>query len=151
MDKASRKTSISVRDDDESNEGIAYEWSGVFDTPDRIYVWSAQKVDGEYAETTMKLVVLSAPNATKEALQELDPIGKRLFSQRCRPAQYRLIKAGESITPDADACYMLEFDADAWQTLFKVRGSPPAPPSGSPAPRNSPDPSAHGLLPRHSR
>ncbi len=118
--RVSRKASASLRDDEETTEGPTYEWSGVFDTPDGIYVWSAQRVDGEYADATMKLVVLSAPNATAEALQHLEPTGKRVFGQRCRPAQYRLIKPGETITPDEDKCYMLEFDAEAWQTLFKV-------------------------------
>eukprot|EP00291_Cryptomonas_curvata_P000946 CAMPEP_0172190230 /NCGR_PEP_ID=MMETSP1050-20130122/22991_1 /TAXON_ID=233186 /ORGANISM="Cryptomonas curvata, Strain CCAP979/52" /LENGTH=264 /DNA_ID=CAMNT_0012865067 /DNA_START=160 /DNA_END=951 /DNA_ORIENTATION=+ len=120
VQRVSSKTSASVRNDEEASEDPAYEWSGVFDTPDRTYVWSAQRVDGEYADATMKLVVLSAPNATAEALEGLKPTGRRVFGQRCRPAQYRLIKAGETITPDEDACYMLEFDADAWQTLFKV-------------------------------
>jgi hypothetical protein len=103
----------------------AYEWSGVFETPDRMHTWSAQRVDGEYADTSMKLVVLSAPTATAEALKDLYPTAQRVFSQRCRPAQYRMVKAGGTITPDNDACYMMDFDPDAWQTLFKVRRSPP--------------------------
>jgi hypothetical protein len=107
------------------SQAPAYEWSGVFETPDRMHTWSAQRVNGEYADTSMKLVVLSAPNATAEALKDLHPTAQRVFGQRCRPAQYRLVKAGGTITPDNDTCYMMDFDPDAWQTLFKVRRSPP--------------------------
>jgi hypothetical protein len=48
-----------------------YEWSGVFETPANIYLWSAQKVEGQYADTSMKLVALHAPNSTPQALQDL--------------------------------------------------------------------------------
>jgi hypothetical protein len=122
VEKVSRKTSTFLRDNEEASKAPSYEWSGVFDTvtPERIYVWSAQRVNGEYADATMKLVVLSAPNATAEALEDLKRTGQSVFGQRCRPAQYRLIKGGEIITPDRSSCYMLDFDDESWQTLFKV-------------------------------
>jgi hypothetical protein len=115
---------IYVRNDEVSSD-YAYEWAGVFHTHDRMHIWSAQRVNGEYADTTMKVVVLSAPSATAEALEDLKQKGQRVFEQRCRPAQYRLVQAGETITPDDDLCYMMDFDADAWQTLIKVRNPQP--------------------------
>ncbi len=120
MGTASGKTLTSVRDDHGESEHPGYEWVGVFDTPDRMYSWSAQRVDGEYAAATMKMVVISAPNATAEALEDLKRTGQSVFGQRCRPAQYRLIKGGEIIKPDRSSCYMLDFDDESWQTLFKV-------------------------------
>ena len=121
VEAAFGNTSTYLRKDESPvSEAPAYEWSGVFETPDRMHTWSAQRVNGEYADTSMKLVVLSAPNATAEALKDLNPMVQRVFGQRCRPAQYHLVKAGEIITPDADTCYLMDFDADAWQTLFKV-------------------------------
>jgi hypothetical protein len=48
-----------------------FEWSGVFETPADIYLWSAQKVDGQYADTRMKLVALPVPNASPQALKDI--------------------------------------------------------------------------------
>ena len=31
----------------------AWEWAGIFSTPDASYTWIAQKVDGDYADPTM--------------------------------------------------------------------------------------------------
>jgi hypothetical protein len=48
-----------------------FEWSGVFETPADIYLWSAQKVDGQYADTSMKLVAISTPSASSQALMDI--------------------------------------------------------------------------------
>jgi hypothetical protein len=117
--KGALGSTMSLRND-EMEEDAGYEWSGVFHTEDRMHLWSAQRVDGEYADETMKLVILSASNGTAEALKDLTPMGKRLFEQQCRPAKYFLVQAGETLTPDQNTCYMMEFDSEAWQTLFKV-------------------------------
>ena len=35
----------------------AFEWAGIFETPENEYVWQAQKVNDAYADATMKMVM----------------------------------------------------------------------------------------------
>jgi hypothetical protein len=79
---------------------MGFEWSGVFETPLDMYMWSAQKVDGKYADTTMKLVALPALSSTRQALDDLSEkaqVNPRLclvtwlFKQRCVLVIYEAI------------------------------------------------------------
>ena len=46
----------------------AYEWAGVFPVVSELNTWSMQKVDGDYADPSMRIVVFPAPNLTEEAI-----------------------------------------------------------------------------------
>ena len=52
------------------------EWKGIFDTPENSYVWIAQKVDGGYADPTMKLVALPVDSASEESLEGVEEDGE---------------------------------------------------------------------------
>ena len=71
-----------------------WEWAGIFDTSAGNYIWTAQKVNGDdgmaYADPTMKFVILSAPAATEEALEELQAEARHGFEVVCTE-----VEAGE--------------------------------------------------------
>ena len=98
--------------------GDGFEWAGIFETPASDYLWTAQKVDGAYADAAMKLVALPAANVSQQALQDLETQGKAALELTCT-----VVQAGGTITPAANTCYQLQFQATAWQSLFNVDAS----------------------------
>lgn len=101
-------------DHDHADHG-AYEWAGIFEVLDAKYMWTAQKVDGAYADATMKLVALPAAEATSEQLSALEEEGEHSMEEACTP-----LEPGGVITPAEHACYELRFDSDLWQSLYTV-------------------------------
>ena len=97
---------------------MGFEWAGIFATPESIYMWTAQKVNGAYADPAMKLVALPATDITEAGLHALEEEGKHSMEKNCTE-----VEAGETIVPAEDTCYHLHFQADAWQTLFNVDAS----------------------------
>ncbi|MEM9147885.1 MAG: zinc ABC transporter substrate-binding protein [Pseudomonadota bacterium] len=88
----------------------AFEWAGLFDLEAGTYSWSFAKVDGDYADPAMKMVVLSADDieAVEEAAEEL------LESDAAET------KAdGETLAPK-DMAYSLTFDASKDVTVYSV-------------------------------
>eukprot|EP00929_Paragymnodinium_shiwhaense_P036187 TRINITY_DN19429_c1_g1_i1.p1 TRINITY_DN19429_c1_g1~~TRINITY_DN19429_c1_g1_i1.p1 ORF type:complete len:500 (+),score=72.13 TRINITY_DN19429_c1_g1_i1:43-1500(+) len=92
-----------------------YEWAGIFKTPKEAYSWTAQKVDGKYADATMKLVALPATSSSHEALEALIPEGKHAMEETCIE-----VDNGDVIIPKVDTCYELHFKTEWWQSLFTV-------------------------------
>ena len=101
---------------DSHDEG--FEWAGIFSLPDNLYMWTAQKVNGAYAASKMKLVALPATDVTKAGLHALEAEGKHSMETTCSE-----VEAGETIVPAEDTCYDLHFKLDAWQSLFYVNAS----------------------------
>ena len=94
----------------------AFEWAGIFATPNDSYMWTAQKVEGAYVDPSMKLVVLPATTCDHEGLHNLESTGTSAISGTCTD-----VSSGGVITPSAtSSCYRLVFDADAWQTLYQI-------------------------------
>ena len=93
------------------------EWAASFDTPDALYTWTAQKVDGAYADPQMRLVLMKAAGSSESDLNRLMPNGRQsLDSRSCID-----MPAGGTVTPSSDAtCYNLVFAEAVWQSLFKV-------------------------------
>ena len=61
----------------------SYEWAGIFATPDDSYTWIAQKVNGDYADPTMKLVAVSASAATGFELGYRSGDAEASFAETC--------------------------------------------------------------------
>ena len=97
---------------------MGFEWAGIFATPESHYMWTAQKVNGAYADPAMKLVALPATDITEAGLHALEEEGKHSMEKNCTE-----VEAGETIVPAEDTCYHLHFQADAWQSLFNVDAS----------------------------
>eukprot|EP00929_Paragymnodinium_shiwhaense_P103988 TRINITY_DN6790_c0_g2_i3.p1 TRINITY_DN6790_c0_g2~~TRINITY_DN6790_c0_g2_i3.p1 ORF type:complete len:528 (-),score=118.80 TRINITY_DN6790_c0_g2_i3:646-2157(-) len=104
--------------DDHGHGAELFEWAGIFKTPDDTYVWTAQKVEGSYADPKMKLAALPAGSSSHSALEALVAEGKHALEQTCTE-----VEAHGVITPKEDTCYHLHFDENLWQSLFKVNAT----------------------------
>ena len=86
------------------NKTIEWEWAGVFAVADAAHTWSMQKVDGKYADATMRLVIVPTEAPTKETLEATEDQGKKMIAGTCK-----VIKNGETMKPDkAGSCFDLQ-------------------------------------------
>lgn len=101
-------------------EEDAFEWAGVFETPENVYLWTAQKVQGNgahvaYADATMKIAALPASAATEKVLHELEGEGNHALEMNCTQ-----LESGGTVEVMEDACYVLVFKQDWWQSLYTI-------------------------------
>ena len=95
------------------------EWKGTFDTPESSYIWIAQKVDGSYADPTMRLSALPIDSSSKEALEAVEEKGEAAMeSEPCT-----VLNHGDTIVPVDKVCYELTFDDGRWETTFPINAS----------------------------
>jgi len=100
-------------------EGRAnFEWAGIFETPQNMYMWRAQKFGGSYADPGMKLVALPSASSSESVLHNLEVEGNQTMALACQQ-----LVAGSVITPARNRCYQLKFEQAVWQSLFKVDAS----------------------------
>mmetsp|Transcript_62264 Transcript_62264/g.139044 ORF Transcript_62264/g.139044 Transcript_62264/m.139044 type:complete len:470 (+) Transcript_62264:67-1476(+) len=96
-----------------------YEWAGIFETPENVYMWTAQKIvhgdHAEYVDPAMKLVVFSATTCDHEGLHSLEATATTAMAGTCPN-----VNSGGTVSPSGNACHRLVFDQSSWQTLFKV-------------------------------
>jgi len=96
---------------DEHGHGAhAFEWAGLFDLKAGTYQWSFAKVDGDYADPAMKMVMMAASDI--EAVEEA--------AEGLLEADASDTKMGGDTLIAADMAYALTFDADKDITLFTV-------------------------------
>ena len=93
----------------------AFEWAGVFELDAGTYNWSFAKVDGDYADPAMKMVIL--PGADIEAVEE-DAEGL-LEAEASEPKM-----GGDALVPNSVA-YTLTFDESKDMTVFSVTVAEP--------------------------
>ena len=96
----------------------AFEWAGIFETPENDYLWTAQKVNEQYADASMKLVALPATSITEEGLHALEEQGEEALNLTCTELQN-----GGTIIPATNTCYKLIFKQSVWQSLYNVDAS----------------------------
>ena len=65
----------------------AFEWAGIFETPESDYLWTAQKVNERYADATMILVALPVTTFTEETLHGLEEQGEHAMNLTCTDLQ----------------------------------------------------------------
>ena len=102
---------------DHGGGGGAFEWSGIFDTPNDKYIWSAQAVEGAYADPEMKMVVLPAdPNEDPtEELSHLAKEAEHAFEETCID-----VDMGGTIIAKEDTCYLLKFPPPMLDSTFYI-------------------------------
>ena len=93
--------------DDHEKEGHgtgAFEWAGVFSVNDSSHTWSMQKVDGEYADLTMRLVLMPTDAPTEETMHSLEETAEKLITgDSCA-----VIEDSESMSANASgSCFEL--------------------------------------------
>lgn len=95
--------------------GGPFEWGGIFELyHGETYAWTAQKVDGTYADPAMKLVVLEVASADEAGFHAAEESVEALMDGECTA-----VVAGGDIVPGS-TCYSLEFDADVYSTVYRV-------------------------------
>ena len=100
-----------AHDDHDDHGAHGFEWAGLFELKAGTYNWSFSKVDGDYADPAMKMVLLSAHDIeeveeTAEKLLEGDKTEKKM--------------SGDVIVAK-NSSYELNFDANKEMTVFKVK------------------------------
>ena len=97
--------------DDHGHGAHAFEWAGLFELKAGTYKWSFAKVDGDYADPAMKMVILSAHD-----LEEVEEAAEKLLERETVEAK----KAGEVLVAKNNS-YSLNFDANKDVSVFDVK------------------------------
>jgi len=63
----------------------SFEWSGIFAVSGATQTWTMAKVDGEYADLTMKVVLFSITAVTSESSYSLEASATTLIEGTCEP------------------------------------------------------------------
>jgi len=93
-----------------SEEGGAFEWAGLFELPAGNYKWSFAKVDGEYADPSMKMVILESDDI--ELSEEL--------AEELLGSDQNIEKSNNDILSVSEKAYVLNFDQKKEITEFNV-------------------------------
>ena len=82
----------------------AFEWAGIFEMSDDTHTWSMQKVDGSYADQTMKLVLIPTDSTTEETMHSLESGVEALMEGDCT-----VVEDGETMSSisDGGSCFDL--------------------------------------------
>ena len=84
--------------------GDGFEWAGVFEMDDSTHTWSMQKVDGDYADPTMWLVLIPTDTPTESTMHALESDVDALVDAGCT-----VVEDGESMSSIASegSCFEL--------------------------------------------
>ena len=94
---------------DDHAEG-AFEWAGKFDLSKGTYTWSFAKVDGEYADPAMKMVILKSNN-----IERSEDLAKELLGSK-----ESISKNNNGTLTASNKAFSLNFDQRKEVTVFKV-------------------------------
>ena len=97
--------------DDHGHGAHAFEWAGLFELKAGTYKWSFAKVDGDYADPAMKMVILSAHD-----IEEVEEAAEKLLESETVEAK----KDGEVLVAKNNS-YSLNFDANKDVSVFDVK------------------------------
>ena len=97
--------------DDHGHGAHAFEWAGLFELKAGTYKWSFAKVDGDYADPAMKMVILSAHD-----IEEVEETAEKLLESETAEAK----KDGETLVVKNNS-YSLNFDANKDVSVFEVK------------------------------
>ena len=108
-------SALAARGAHASGETHAFEWAGIFETPDNAYVWQAEKVKDKYADETMKVVIYAETAAGHEELEAREEVGDTALGGSCTT-----VKTRNNVLTPGSGCVTLDFD-NAWHTSsFKI-------------------------------
>jgi zinc transporter ZupT len=103
-----------VLSDEHIHGDHSWEWAGIFSLDqDEEYQWSAEKVDGAYAEATMKFVMMAVTSSDAEGIEEVEDSVNMLFNSSAIA-----VTTADQIVPDS--LLELQFDDASWISLFKL-------------------------------
>ena len=91
-------------------EGGAFEWAGLFDLSEGSYTWSFAKVDGEYADPAMKMVILESDD-----IEESEELASDLLG-----SDDSITKKDNATLVPSNKAYTLKFDQKKDKTVFNI-------------------------------
>ena len=88
--------------DDHGHGSGPFEWAGIFSINDDTHTWTMEKVDGSYADPSMRVVLIPTDEPTEETMHSLESGVEALIEgDACT-----VIEDGESMTPvDGGSCF----------------------------------------------
>ena len=97
--------------------GHAFEWAGAFELSPGEYKWTFAKVDGDYADPMMKMVMLSSGLSGIEAIEEQEAKAQELLESDDSMKKVH----GHTLTNNDNKAFQLVFDADKNVTEFIIK------------------------------
>lgn len=91
-------------------EAHAFEWAGVFELKSGTYKWSFAKVDGEYADPAMKMVILKSDDT-----ESIEAKATQLMESESQDE-----KNNSGVLTPKDTTYLLNFDDSKNITVFNI-------------------------------
>ncbi len=98
------------------DRGQAFEWAGVFKLSADEYTWTFSKVDGDYADPQMKMVILAGNANSLAAIEEGKKTAQRLMELSDSIEQVH----GDVLTVNDRHAYQLIFDPERKVTEFRI-------------------------------
>lgn len=96
-------------------EELPYEWAGVFELKKGTYTWSFSKVDGKYADESMKMLILKASKKSDNLLETYKEEAQHTFEKK----KSTLVKNNASLK-SSNSFYTLKFDNKKDISTFKI-------------------------------
>ncbi len=108
-DHAEGVSAIDVDDHSDHAEG-AFEWAGKFQLSEGSYKWSFEKVDGEYADPAMKMVILKSND-----IEGSEDLAKELLGSKDS-----ISRKNDGTLIASNKAFVLNFDQRKESTVFNV-------------------------------
>jgi len=105
-----------AHEDGHDDEGLPYEWAGVFDLKEGTYTWSFSKVEGNYADPAMKMLIIKANKKSDDLIEFYEKEAKNIFAKNKAK-----IAKNNSFLETSNSFYTLSFDETKDKTVFKVQ------------------------------
>ena len=97
-------------------EGLPYEWAGVFELQKGTYSWSFSKVEGNYADPAMKMLIIKANKKDADLIEAYEEQAKDTFAKsKAKTA------TNNSSLENINSFYTLSFDETKNKTVFKIQ------------------------------
>ncbi|MCG8685572.1 MAG: zinc ABC transporter substrate-binding protein [Desulfobacterales bacterium] len=96
--------------------GHAFEWAGAFRLSPGEYAWTFAKVDGDYADPKMKMVILSSNLDGVAAIEDREEKAEGLMESHDVTKQVH----GDTLSSNESKAYQLVFDPDRNITEYRI-------------------------------
>ena len=94
----------------------SFEWAGVFELDAGEYTWTFAKVDGKYADTAMKIIILETEDSDAHGITHIEEKAEELMGS----SNLEIKNHGSTLIP-RDAAYQLIFEEDLDVSSFKIK------------------------------
>ena len=101
--------------DAHEGEELPYEWAGVFELKKGTYVWNFSKIDGNYADPAMKMLIIKATKKSDDLIEEYEDTAKDIFTKN----KTSFAKNSDSLETK-NSFYELNFDEKQNESTFKI-------------------------------